>query len=140
MVLNKGTQGFRRLQPPQAKAKTCTTTSRRSSGEDRRPTFGGKKTHYSQWGLPGGARVKKPPANELALDRCLEDPREKESSPVFLPGECHGQRSLAGYSPRGRKELDTAERLTTTIFLAGQRDKAGPGGVLLRQRIGASEN
>ena len=30
-------------------------------------------------------------------------------SPVFLPGESHGQRSLAGYSPRGRKESDTTE-------------------------------
>ena len=29
--------------------------------------------------------------------------------PVFLPGKSHGQRSLAGYSPWGRKELDTAE-------------------------------
>ena len=25
---------------------------------------------------------------------------------VFWPGECHGQRSLAGYSPWGSKELD----------------------------------
>ena len=25
----------------------------------------------------------------------------------------HGQRSLVGYSPRGRKELDTTERLST---------------------------
>ena len=25
------------------------------------------------------------------------------------PGEFHGQRSLAGYSPWGRKELDTTE-------------------------------
>ena len=30
-------------------------------------------------------------------------------SPVFLPGESHGQRSLAGYSPQGHKELDTTE-------------------------------
>ena len=29
--------------------------------------------------------------------------------PVFLPGEPHGERSLVGYSPRGRKELDTTE-------------------------------
>ena len=29
--------------------------------------------------------------------------------PVFLPGESHGQRSLAGYSPWGRKESDMAE-------------------------------
>ena len=29
---------------------------------------------------------------------------------IFLPGESHGQRSLEGYSPWGRKELDTTER------------------------------
>ena len=42
-----------------------------------------------------------------------EDPVEKEMqpTPVFLPGESHGQRSLAGYSPRGRKESDTTEQL-----------------------------
>ena len=27
-------------------------------------------------------------------------------TPVFLPGESHGQRSLAGYSPWGHKESD----------------------------------
>ena len=30
--------------------------------------------------------------------------REWQLIPVFLPGEFHGQRSLAGYSPWGRKE------------------------------------
>ena len=30
-------------------------------------------------------------------------------TPVFLPGESHGQRSLVGYSPWGHKELDMAE-------------------------------
>ena len=29
---------------------------------------------------------------------------------VFLPGESHGRRNLVGYSPWGRKELDTTER------------------------------
>ena len=29
--------------------------------------------------------------------------------PVFLLGKPHGQRSLAGYSPRGHKESDTTE-------------------------------
>ena len=40
-----------------------------------------------------------------------EDPLEKEMqpTPVFLPGESHGQQSLAGYSPWGRKEWDMAE-------------------------------
>ena len=43
-----------------------------------------------------------------------EDPLEKEwlPTPVFLPGESHGQRNLAGYSPWGRKESDTTEQLT----------------------------
>ena len=31
-------------------------------------------------------------------------------TPVFLPGESHGQRSLAGYSSWGHRELDTTER------------------------------
>ena len=31
---------------------------------------------------------------------------------VYFPGEFHGQRSLAGYSPWGRKESDMTERLT----------------------------
>ena len=30
-----------------------------------------------------------------------------QPTPVFLPGESHGQRSLVGYSPWGHKELDT---------------------------------
>ena len=34
-----------------------------------------------------------------------------QPTPVFLPEESHGQRSLAGYSPRGRKESDTTEQL-----------------------------
>ena len=33
------------------------------------------------------------------------------TTPVFLPGEFHGQRSLEGYSPRGHKELGMTERL-----------------------------
>ena len=40
-----------------------------------------------------------------------EDPLEKEMqpTPVLLPGKSHGWRSLVGYSPWGRKELDTTE-------------------------------
>ena len=33
-------------------------------------------------------------------------------TPVFLPGECYGQRSLVGYIPRGCKESDTTEWIT----------------------------
>ena len=35
--------------------------------------------------------------------------RAWQPTPVFLPGESHGQRSLAGYSPWGHKELDMDE-------------------------------
>ena len=40
-----------------------------------------------------------------------EDPLEKEwlPTPLFLPGEFHEQRSLAGYSPWGHKDLDSTE-------------------------------
>ena len=34
---------------------------------------------------------------------------EWQLSPVFLPGESHGQRILASYSPGGHKELDMTE-------------------------------
>ena len=43
--------------------------------------------------------------------------RKWQPTPVFLPGKSHGQRSLAGYSPWGRKELDTTDRPSTHIFL-----------------------
>ena len=40
-----------------------------------------------------------------------EDPLEEEvaTHSVFLPGKSHEQRSLEGYSPWGREELDTTE-------------------------------
>ena len=47
-----------------------------------------------------------------------EDPLEKawQPTPVFLPGEFHGQKSLAGYSPRDGKESDTTEQLTFLMY------------------------
>ena len=39
--------------------------------------------------------------------------RSWQPTPVLLPGESHGQRSLGGYSPWGHKELDTTEQLST---------------------------
>ena len=37
-------------------------------------------------------------------------------TPVFLPGKSHGERSLVGCSPWGRKESGTTERLTLTYL------------------------
>ena len=48
--------------------------------------------------------------NSLVKFLGWEDPLEKGLAPVFLLGEFHGQRSLVGYSPWGRKEMDMTER------------------------------
>ena len=40
--------------------------------------------------------------------------RDKLPTPVFLPGEFHGQRSLAGYSPQGLKQLNMTEHQNTS--------------------------
>ena len=56
--------------------------------------------------LPGGSVVKNPPAvQEIAGDSGsvlvgkIPWRREWQPTPVFLPGEPHGQRNLMGYSP-----------------------------------------
>ena len=41
--------------------------------------------------------------------------REWLPTPVFLPGEFHGQRSLVGYSLWGHKESDRTERITLSL-------------------------
>ena len=51
--------------------------------------------------------------------------REWLSAPVFLPGEFHGQRSLADYSPWGHKELDTTERLPHSMWGVGRGSETG---------------
>ena len=60
--------------------------------------------------------VKNPSAMQETQVQSLtqEDPLEKGMAThlLFLPGEFHGQRSLVGYSPWGRKESDTTERLS----------------------------
>ena len=57
--------------------------------------------------------VKETPAMQEMWVRSLgwKDPLEKEmaTSPVFLSGKSHGQKSLEGYSPWGRKESNSTE-------------------------------
>ena len=38
-----------------------------------------------------------------------------QPTPVFLPGEFQGQRSLVGYSPWGHKKLDRTEQITLSL-------------------------
>ena len=64
----------------------------------------------------GGSEVKASACNAGDLDSIpgsgrFPQRRKQQPTPVFLPGEPHGQRSLVGYSPRGCKESDTTEGL-----------------------------
>ena len=43
--------------------------------------------------------------------------RAWQSTPIFLPGESHGQRNLAVYSPQGHKELDMTEATYHTCII-----------------------
>ena len=59
---------------------------------------------FSQTGSPGGASSKEPPACQCRRHKRLRFKAEVrkrawQPTPVLLPGEPHGQRSLAGYSP-----------------------------------------
>ena len=67
--------------------------------------------------MSGGPGVKNLPANagdlgDMDLITGLGRSsgwRKWQPTAVFLPGKFHGQRGLEGYSPKGRKELGTAE-------------------------------
>ena len=60
------------------------------------------------------------------LDWVRRRPWRKEwlHIPVFLPGEPHGQRSLASYSLWGRKELDTTNTHTETWSYFAEKTEA----------------
>ena len=65
-------------------------------------------------GFPGGSSGEQPACQCRRHKRCgisswvgkIPWGREWQPTPVLSPGESHGQRSLAGYSPWGPKELD----------------------------------
>ena len=47
--------------------------------------------------------------------------RRRQPTPVFLPGESHGQRSLAGYNPRGCKRRTQLSDYTTNHHPVNRR-------------------
>ena len=61
--------------------------------------------------FPGGSVVKNLPANAGHTRDTGLIPRSRrwQPAPVFLPGKSHGQGSLMGYSPWGRKESDRTQ-------------------------------
>ena len=64
-------------------------------------------------GFPSDSVVKNLPASCRRCKGCGVNPwvgkipwrREWQPTPIFLPGESHGQRNLAGYSPWGRRRV-----------------------------------
>ena len=60
----------------------------------------------------GSQRVRHDWATELNWTEYMYIRRAWQPTPVFLPGESHGQKSLASYSPWGRKSWT----LLSTIF------------------------
>ena len=59
--------------------------------------------------------------------------RNWQPTSVFLPGESHGQRSLVGYSPRGRKESDMIERLHFHFTLLSISNLTSKNGLQISQ-------
>ena len=76
-------------------------------------------THIKKWGW-GGRGLKNLPANardrgvvgSIPQVRRIPWRRKWQSTPVFLPGKSHGQRSLLDYSPCGCRESDRTEQLS----------------------------
>ena len=67
-------------------------------------------------GFPGGTVVKNLHANGFdPWDEKIPWRKKWQPTPVFLPEEFHGQRSLVGYSPWNRKELDMTKHARTHI-------------------------
>ena len=85
----------------------------------------------ASWDSPGGRVLKNLPQWRRCRFPTLgrEDPwrRKWHRTPVFLPGKTHGQRSLAGCSPWGHKEPDTAEYHHHTTQLGGHLHQGQAG-------------
>ena len=72
---------------------------------------------YKTKGFPGGASGKETACQGRRCERHgfnawvgkISWRRAWQPTPVFWPGESHGQRSLGGYNPWGQKESDTTK-------------------------------
>ena len=75
--------------------------------------------------FPGGSVVKDSACEGRSCTRLSFDlwvrkipwRRKWQPTPVLLPGEFHGQRSLVGYSPEGHKESDATEQLSMQAYI-----------------------
>ena len=96
--------------------------SLKEGGNGRRGRYQLQGRWTSSWlisGFPGGSDGKESAYNAgdpgliLGLGRSLD--KGWQPTPVFLPGELHGQRILAGYSSWGCKKSDMTEWLALSL-------------------------
>ena len=81
-----------------------------------------KSFFWLLFGFPGGSngkesacKCRRPRFNSWV--RKIPWRRAWQVTPVFLPGESHGQRSLEGYRPQNHKEPDMTEQLTLGLLI-----------------------
>ena len=94
--------GFRRIPHTSEKLSLCATST-----EATRP-----RTCVSHRRSLCTARESSPHCNWRKPSHSNEDPEQSKIHTyihTFLPGKSHGQRRLAGYGPKGHKELDMTE-------------------------------
>ena len=103
--------------------------------------------HKKAWGLPWWLCGKEPACRCRKHRRLGFDPwvrkipwrRKWQTTPVLLPGKSHGQRSLVGYSPQGRKGSDTTEQLHnhSHLILCDPMDCSPPGSSVWQEMLQA---
>ena len=85
----------------------------KNSNEEGRITWG---RVTPDWGFPGGGVVKNSPVHAGAPSPWIGKMlwrRKWQPTPVCCPGKSHGQRSLVGYSPWGRKDIAPKQQSQT---------------------------
>ena len=74
-----------------------------------------------KWGFPGGSDGKESASNAGnpgSIPGSGRSPGKGNGYSSIVVEELHGERSLEGYSPQGRKEADMIEWLTLSLFIA----------------------
>ena len=72
-------------------------------------------TEQAYRGFPGGSDGKESACNAGSVPALGRWRRKRQPTPVFLHGKSHGQRSLAGHSSWGCKELGMIDQLTISV-------------------------
>ena len=78
---------------------------------------GGRAQPLKEWHSRWGQKLVRTNRSKMLEDLTPSGLWALLCTPVFLPGKSHRRKSLVGYSPCGRKESDTTERLHFHFFI-----------------------